>query len=77
MTAHETYMRTALEAARKLPGWERSRWGPVLSGTGRSSRWGTIPGNRSGHPLGHAEINAIRQACQRLGAGGWTAVCCM
>lgn len=76
MTAHETYMRTALEAARKLPGWERSRWGPVLSGTGRSSRWGTIPGNRT-DPLGHAEINAIRKLSAAWGAGGWTAVCCM
>ena len=47
MTAHETYMRTALEAARE------------------AARLGEIP---VGDPLGHAEINAIRQACQRLGS---------
>lgn len=76
MTAHETYMRTALEAAREAARLGEIPVGACIVRDGEILSVGYNTRESERDPLGHAEINAIRKACQRLGAGGWTAVCC-
>ena len=69
MTTHETYMQIALEAAR-----EAARLGEIpvgaciVQGGGRISAMRVNTRQTQRDPLGHAEINAIRQACQQLGS---------
>lgn len=67
MTAHETYMRTALEAAREAARLGEIPVGACIVRDGEILSWVQYPGIGAG-PSGPAEINAIRKACQRLGS---------
>ena len=68
MTAHETYMRTALEAAREAARLGEIPVGACIVRDGEILSVGYNTRESERDPLGHAEINAIRQACQRLGS---------
>lgn len=68
MTAHETYMRTALEAAREAARLGEIPVGACIVRDGEILAVGYNTRESERDPLGHAEINAIRQACQRLGS---------
>lgn len=68
MTAHETYMRTALEAARKAARLGEIPVGACIVRDGEILSVGYNTRESERDPLGHAEINAIRKACQRLGS---------
>lgn len=68
MTAHETYMRTALEAAREAARLGEIPVGACIVRDGEILSVGYNTRESERDPLGHAEINAIRKACQRLGS---------
>ena len=68
MTAHETYMRTALEAAREAARLGEIPVGACIVRDGEILSVGYNTRESERDPLGHSEINAIRKACQRLGS---------
>ncbi len=64
---HEAYMRRALELAAQAAEQGMCRWGVSSSGTGRS--WeGRNRREENGDATAHAELEAIRDACRRLGS---------
>ena len=78
MTAHETYMRTALEAAREAARLGEIPVGACIVRDGEILSVGYNTRESERDPLGHAEM-AMPSArpVSGWGAGGWTAVCCM
>lgn len=77
MTAHETYMRTALEAAREAARLGEIPVGACIVRDGEILSVGYNTRESERDPLGHAEINAIRRpsAAGELAAGRLCAVC--
>lgn len=68
MTPHETYMRRALEAAREAARLGEIPVGACIVRDGEVLATGYNTRETQRDPLGHAEINAIRAACERLGS---------
>ena len=68
MTTHETYMQIALEAAREAARLGEIPVGACIIREGEILAVGYNTRETQRDPLGHAEINAIRQACQQLGS---------
>lgn len=68
MTTHETYMQIALEAAREAARLGEIPVGACIVREGEILAVGYNTRETQRDPLGHAEINAIRQACQQLGS---------
>jgi tRNA(adenine34) deaminase len=74
--SHETYMRRALDLAREAGEAGEIPVGAVIVKNGEIVGLGRNSVERDGRPFAHAEINAIDDACERLGTkdlGG----CCM
>ena len=66
MTAHETYMRTALEAAREAARLGEIPVGACIVRDGEILSVGYNTRESERDPLGHAEINAIRKASKKM-----------
>ena len=67
MTAHETYMRTALEAAREAARLGEIPVGACIVRDGEILSVGYNTRESERDPLGQAEIIAIRKACRKIG----------
>ena len=68
MTDHEHYMALALDAAREAARLGEIPVGACLVREGEVLATGFNTRETDRDPLGHAEINAIRAACKRLGS---------
>lgn len=77
MTAHETYMRTALEAAREAARLGEIPVGACIVRDGEILSVGYNTRESERDPLGQRRSMPSARPVSGWGAGGWTAVCCM
>lgn len=77
MTAHETYMRTALEAAREAARLGEIPVGACIVRDGEILSVGYNTRESERDPLAMRRSMPSARPVSGWGAGGWTAVCCM